>query len=92
MHTWEYRPATRAELERLWEKNIQKHPGDERWVRWRDAFIAGNEAGVMLTFAAVCDGEPVGEGTLLFASDLPAISGRTVPRRERMPSIQTSGG
>jgi len=74
---WEYRPAARAELERLWEKNILRHPGDGRWARWRDEFIAGNERGAMLTFAAVHSGEPVGEGTLLFSSSLPAVSGRT---------------
>ena len=74
---FEYRPVTRAELERLWEKSILRNPGDGRWLRWRDGAILGHELGTMQTFAVICDGEPVGEGTLMLSPDCPQIGGRT---------------
>ena len=73
----EYRIASPQELERLWEKNIARNPGDSRWVRWRDAYIGYNRKGMAVTFAVVLGGEPVGEGTLLFSPGCGAIEGRT---------------
>ena len=75
---YEYRPATMDELERIWEKNIRQNLEDARWVRWRDEYIGYNRTGQALTYMVVCDGEPVGEGTLLFAPECGAIAGRTV--------------
>lgn len=75
---YEYRPATLADLECIWEKNIRQHPGDDRWVRWKEEYIGYNRTGQALTWVVVCDGEPVGEGTLLFAPECSAIAGRTV--------------
>lgn len=73
----QYRKATRSDLERLWERSIRENPGDPRYLRWRDQFIADNASGAAATFAVVIDGEPVGEGTLLFSPDCRAIRGRT---------------
>jgi len=73
---FEYRPVTHAELLRLWEKSILGHPGDERWVRWRDGALLGHELGTMQTFGVICGGEPVGEGTLMLSPDCPQIGGR----------------
>ena len=75
---YEYRQATMGDLERIWEKNILQHPEDKRWVRWKDEYIGYNRTGQALTYVVVCDGEPVGEGTLLFAPECSAIAGRTV--------------
>ncbi len=72
----EIRKATRADLERLWDRNIAENPGEECWVRWKRQFIADNESGAAATFAVVIDGEPVGEGTLLFSPQCRAIRGR----------------
>ncbi|MBE6953319.1 MAG: 1-deoxy-D-xylulose-5-phosphate synthase [Ruminococcaceae bacterium] len=71
-------PATEIGLATLWSRNIEKNPGDSRWIRWRDEYIAGNQTGAMRTFAVCVDGDPVGEGTLLFSPDCSAIGGRTV--------------
>ena len=76
--TYEYRPATMEDLECIWEKNIRQHPEDKRWVHWREEYIGYNRTGEALTYVVVCDGEPVGEGTLLFVPACSAIAGRTV--------------
>ena len=70
------RKATREDLEDLWNRNIAENPGEECWLRWKRQFIADNESGAAATFAVIADGEPVGEGTLLFAPECRAIRGR----------------
>ena len=73
-----YRAATMEDLYTIWEKNIRQNPEDPRWIRWRDEYIGYNCTGQAMTYAVVCDDEPVGEGTLLFAPECGAIAGRTV--------------
>ena len=74
--TYECREATPADLEALWAKNIARNPGDERWAAWREEYIGFNRSGLGRTFAILCGGEPVGEGTLLFSPACSAIAGR----------------
>lgn len=73
---WVYRKASLSDLNALWADNIARNPGDPRYLRWRDQFIADNVSGAAATFVAVVDGQPVGEGTLLFSPDCRAIRGR----------------
>ena len=73
---FEYRPAELPDLERLWAYNIGSNPGDARWIRWRDEAIKNNLQGRTRTFAVCCNGEPVGEGTLIFDNSCSAIRGR----------------
>jgi len=75
---YEYRLATQTDLEQIWMKNIRQNPEDPRWIRWRDEYIGYNCNGHALTYVVVCDGEPVGEGTLLFSPKCGAINGRTM--------------
>ena len=70
------RKATREDLEALWNRNIAENPGEECWLRWKRQFIADNESGAAATFAVIADGQPVGEGTLLFSPECRAIRGR----------------
>lgn len=70
------RKATREDLEQLWNRSIAENPGDEAYYRWKKQFIADNKSGAAATFAVICDGEPVGEGTLLFSPECRAIRGR----------------
>ena len=74
--TYECREATLSDLETLWRKNIAQHPGDERWAAWREEYIGFNRSGLGRTFSILCDGEAVGEGTLLFSPACSAIAGR----------------
>lgn len=75
---YEYVAATEELLERIWEKNIRANSDDERWIKWREEAIANHSCGKAKTFLVLFRGEPVGEGTLLFADDCSAIRGRTM--------------
>ncbi|MBE6711192.1 MAG: GNAT family N-acetyltransferase [Clostridia bacterium] len=76
MKNYTYRIAAPDDLERIWAKNIAKNPEEPAWLRWREQYIGYNRNGDAVTFVVVCDGEPVGEGTLLFSPDCSAIRGR----------------
>ncbi len=67
--TYECREATSADLETLWRKNITQHPGDPRWPAWREEYIGFNRSGQGRTFAILCGGEAVGEGTLILSPE-----------------------
>ena len=71
---FEYRVATREDLEQLWNRNIADNADDPRWVRWKEEYIAYNERGMAVTFAVIADGCPVGEGTLLLSPECKAVS------------------
>ena len=73
-----HRIADREALEIIWQRNIDRNPGDARWVRWRDEYIAMNADGRLRTFILFADGAPIGEGTLIFDPSCPAVAGRTV--------------
>lgn len=72
----DYRKATPEDLTRLWDKNIADNPEDARWVTWKKEYIEYNARGMAATFAVLADGDPVGEGTLLFSPACGAVDGR----------------
>lgn len=74
---FEYRVATKEDLEQIWNMNIADNLDDERWVAWKQKYIAYNTEKKAITFVVVCDGKPIGEGTLLVHPDCTAIKGRT---------------
>lgn len=74
---FEYRRASIYDLERIWEKNIRDNPGDNRWTGWKNEFIENNQKKLARTFIVLCDGHPIGEGTLLLSPKCSAIRGRT---------------
>ena len=65
----EYRIATTEDLEQLWAYNIAQNPHEPAWVRWKGEFMAYNQKGQAVTFAVVCNGEAVGEGTLMLSPE-----------------------
>ena len=73
---FEYRKATLKDLETIWDFNIAKNPGDERWVRWKEEYVSQHRDGLAVTFVVICDGEPIGEGTLLISPECGAEKGR----------------
>lgn len=73
---FDYIPAGAEELEALWAHNIEKNPGDSRWVIWRDEYVGYNEKKMARTYAVTADGEAVGEGTLILSPDCGAVRGR----------------
>ena len=73
----EYRLAAPADFAALWEYNIAANADDARWPRWREQFAADIARGAAATLAAVVEGVPIGEVTLLFSPDCRAVAGRT---------------
>lgn len=73
----EYRKATPEDLEQIWDMNIADNNGNELWCRWKDTYISYNQNGDAYTFVILCDGRPVGEGTLIFSPKCEAVGGRT---------------
>lgn len=71
-----YRKATLADLELIWDKSIAQNSDDPRWSRWKEQYIGYNQSGMAQTYVVLCNGDPVGEGTLLFAPDCRAVRGR----------------
>ena len=60
----EYRIATRAEFDALWDRNTALNPDEPMWPIWRQRFRGRIDRGQAITFTVIVDGEPVGEGTL----------------------------
>lgn len=73
----EYKPASADDLEFIWNKNIDEHPGDGRYFHWKEEFIYNNRTERARTYLILCSGSPIGEGTLLFSPECGAIRGRT---------------
>jgi ribosomal protein S18 acetylase RimI-like enzyme len=72
----EIREASLDDLRKIWDKNIADNPGDDRWLAWADEYIGYNTKDMAKTFVICVDGEPIGEGTLLFSPECSAIGGR----------------
>ena len=72
---FEYRIATRKDLESIWDMNIADNPGDARWKQWKQKYIGYNLDGKALTFVVVANGSPIGEGTLLLHPECDAVNG-----------------
>ena len=70
------RPADRGSLERIWNKNIETHPEEPSWVKWKEEFLRYNESGMGKSIILFCKDEPVGEITLLISPECIPINGR----------------
>ena len=71
-----YKIADRDNLERIWDKNIERHPGDSRWENWKIETISNYLNDRSTTFLVLAENEPIGEGSLLWSPDCNAIAGR----------------
>lgn len=69
-------PAVPEKLKQIWEYNIADNPDDPRWIRWGEEAMENNRTGRTKTFLILQNGEPVGEGTLIFDPACSAIDGR----------------
>ena len=85
-----YAEATIETLELIWDKNILDNPDDPRWIRWKQQFIDYNTGGMAKTFMVLDDGDPVGEGTLLFSQDCKAVAGRPLLANEKTANINAN--
>lgn len=78
VHMFSYKIATEETFDRIWDKNIARHPGDARWVNWRKEYKEYNRSGMALTFLVLKGEEPVGEGTLVFDPQCKCTAGNTL--------------
>ncbi len=70
---WSYRACTGEDLKRLWDMNVADHPGKPIWERFRSQAFRHDALQMAKTYAAVRNGRPVGEGTLLFSPECEAV-------------------
>jgi len=68
------RPASREDLDRIWDNDFEQHP---HWPReWKERFVRENEAGMCKTFG-IFDGEAaIGTCTLIFSPASEQVGGR----------------
>ena len=71
-----YRKATLADLEKIWDKDIENNNNDACWVRWKEQYINYNNSGKATTFVVVNNEEPIGQITILFSTDCSAVKNR----------------
>lgn len=72
-----YRLATLEDLELVWDKDISKHIGDNRWVRWKKEYIDYNKNNELKTFVAVTEkGDVIAQVSLVFSSMVKAVRGK----------------
>lgn len=76
MPIFEYRIATDADLEAIWNQDIAENPNDARYIKWKTEYIAYNHTNAAKTFVVLADGIPVGQGTLLFSPHCKAVRNR----------------
>lgn len=71
-----YKKANFVDLEKIWDKNIEQHNGDKRWIKWKKEMFDDNADLKAATFVIICDDEPIGEGTVLLSPKCKAIRKR----------------
>lgn len=71
-----YRVATLEDLEKIWNKDIARHPNNDNWKRWKPEYINYNKNGEATTFVAVENDEPIGQITLIMSPNCKAVANR----------------
>lgn len=75
---FDYRIATRDDLEKIWAKDIAKNQGDQCWIRWREQNLEYNRLGKATTFVVLVNDDPIGQITILFSPECSAVKDRTM--------------
>lgn len=71
-----YRQATFEDLEKIWNKDIEKNNNEECWVRWKHQYIDYNKTGKAKTFVVLDNNDPIGQITILFSTECSAVKNR----------------
>lgn len=71
-----YRKATIEDLNKIWDKDINNHPNDDRWKRWKDRYIKDNQEGKCATFVVLKNDTPIGQITVLYSPDCGSVAGK----------------
>lgn len=75
---FDYRIATRDDLEKIWAKDIAKNQGDQCWIRWREQYLEYNRLGKATTFVVLVNDDPIDQITILFSPECSAVKDRTM--------------
>ena len=71
-----YRQATFEDLEKIWNKDIEKNNNEKCWIRWKHQYIDHNKTGKAKTFVVLDDNNPIGQITILFSTECSAVKNR----------------
>jgi len=55
--------ASPEEMERKWDYEIKRHPGDGNWVIWKQQFLESAAKGHSLSYYGILDGKIICEAT-----------------------------
>lgn len=73
----EYRIATEDDLISVWDSDINRHPNDENWKRWKKEYILYNKNQEATTFVAVSDNNKiVAQITVVLKPTVKAVIGK----------------
>ena len=83
-HTYVCKIASPEEMNRKWDYEISRHPGDKNWIVWKDEAIEGFRAGRSVPYYGILDGTVICEATAVLPSgSLPGSEGvKTEPAPE----------
>lgn len=72
-----YRIATIEDLEQVWNKDIKRHPDDNRWAIWKIEYIEYNKNNEAKTFVAVNEnGKVISQLTLVLKENVKDVKGK----------------
>lgn len=71
-----YRIANKDDLDKIWDKDIERNKGEDCWVRWKEQYIEYNISEKATTFVVLDNNEPIGQITVLFSTDCSAVKNR----------------
>lgn len=71
-----YRQATFEDLEKIWNKDIEKNNNEKCWICWKHQYIDHNKTGKAKTFVVLDDNNPIGQITILFSTECSAVKNR----------------
>ena len=72
----EYRMATVEDLNSVWDKDIERNPGDDRWRRWKKEYLDYNENNELKTFVAVDVGNVIAQISVVLKPNVKAVLGK----------------
>ena len=71
-----YRLATIEDLISVWDKDIERHLEDNRYIRWKKEYLDYNNKGEAATFVAVDNKEVVAQITVILKTNVKAVLGK----------------
>lgn len=73
-HQYVCKIASPEEMDRKWDYEISRHPGDENWVVWKGEAMKGFKAGRSIPYYGILDGTVICEATAVLSSGTPQES------------------